>query len=185
MFTHGSFSIHSRLFALSSRGSHEHDCRAVRCGHRKFLRTNNKVYKYVRASTLYDCICHKFMRLYATVCDCMEGGGGGGGGGEAEAAAAAAAAEARRRRWRRRAVAAAEAARAEAARAEAARAEADSVILPLGVEVRLHTPPEACSPNRPPTARPCPCTCRIVVPMIADIGTNRGNLNRGPEPRKR
>ena len=58
----------------------------------------------------------------------------------------------------------AEATRAEAARAEAARAEADSVILPLGVEVRLHTPPEACSPNRPPTARPCPCTCRIVVP---------------------
>ena len=28
--------------------------------------------------------------------------------------------------------------------------QADSVILPLGVEVRLHTPPEACSPNRPP-----------------------------------
>ena len=59
---------------------------------------------------------------------------------------------------------AAEATRAEAARAEAARAEADSVILPLGVEVRLHTPPEACSPNRPPAARPCLCTCRIVVP---------------------
>jgi hypothetical protein len=54
-----------------------------------------------------------------------------------------------------------------AARAAAAKAEADSVILPrraLGVEVRLHMPPEACSPNRPPTARPCPCTCRIVVP---------------------
>ena len=48
------------------RAQREPHGRAVRCGHRKFMLTNHKVFNYVRASTLYDCICLLYtVQVYA------------------------------------------------------------------------------------------------------------------------